>query len=489
MKTKKGFTLIELIVVMAVIGILVLLAAPKFMGFTQRAKETQIIHDVKVAENAVTEHLVKNNELPSTWKNVATDELNLFATEGKVYSREGLSSEVEDEELYKQVDAQFLSQRINTDLKGKFYTNKEGTVYFISSKDAQAITLTESDLKFIRPSETTTANNNTKIKVLSYKFPNGIYKTGDSVTGKIKLQGIQTGNYDVILTLVHSKARVEVSETSNVSITAGETKEITVNYPVTIANRIGFYDAYITVKQNSTTLVQYFVQKTVYIASSEWEYFYEDDFTKMNLPVIGQIGSIIPSNVALSYNVDESYGYDYGSADILIPANSNTSGQIKTTLPVTYGTYEARMKVPNSDALLNGFLLYGESPNNPSITYEIDLEVLRIDGKWQVWTTIHNKSNDLYAPNNGLEPGEIYQKKVDLSFDPSANFHNYRIDFYRNYTSFTVDGVEVSRWDETFDYGDMYIHAGNFYTHWLSKNIATYEQHMNIEWIRRMYTK
>lgn len=50
---KAGFTIIELIVVIAVIAILVLLATPKFLGYTQKAKTTQILNDVKAAENTL----------------------------------------------------------------------------------------------------------------------------------------------------------------------------------------------------------------------------------------------------------------------------------------------------------------------------------------------------------------------------------------------------------------------------------------------------
>ncbi|NMA86823.1 MAG: type II secretion system protein [Tissierellia bacterium] len=57
-RNKKGFTLIELIVVMAIIGILVMLAMPKFMGYTEKAKLTKIQNDIKVAENKVEELLV-----------------------------------------------------------------------------------------------------------------------------------------------------------------------------------------------------------------------------------------------------------------------------------------------------------------------------------------------------------------------------------------------------------------------------------------------
>lgn len=56
----KGFSLIELIVVMAVMAILVLLAAPKYVGQMQEGRYTTIINDVKVlgemAEAAMYNH-------------------------------------------------------------------------------------------------------------------------------------------------------------------------------------------------------------------------------------------------------------------------------------------------------------------------------------------------------------------------------------------------------------------------------------------------
>lgn len=66
LKNKKGFTLIELIVVIAVIGILVLLAAPKFLGYTQDANKAAMQADAKVLSNAALVYNVENEAWPTT---------------------------------------------------------------------------------------------------------------------------------------------------------------------------------------------------------------------------------------------------------------------------------------------------------------------------------------------------------------------------------------------------------------------------------------
>ena len=80
----------------------------------------------------------------------------------------------------------------------------------------------------------------------------------------------------------------------------------------------------------------------------------------------------------VSYEYVEVGSIDYSR--FKFSTDGNKSGQIRSLLPATYGTYEARMKVPDSDALLNGFFLYGDDRN-----YEIDMEILFYEGRWQVW--------------------------------------------------------------------------------------------------------
>jgi len=80
-KNKKGFTLIELIVVIAILGILVLLAAPRFLGYTKDAQKATMQADAKVLSNAA---LVYNIENEGKWPVVRDEEGNVVETKAEI---------------------------------------------------------------------------------------------------------------------------------------------------------------------------------------------------------------------------------------------------------------------------------------------------------------------------------------------------------------------------------------------------------------------
>ncbi|MBV59712.1 MAG: pilus assembly protein PilE [Nevskiales bacterium] len=77
-KKQQGFTLIELMIVVAIIGILAAIAIPAYQDYTIRAKLTEAITAASSAKTSVSEYYTTLGEMPATqtaagFETVATD--------------------------------------------------------------------------------------------------------------------------------------------------------------------------------------------------------------------------------------------------------------------------------------------------------------------------------------------------------------------------------------------------------------------------------
>jgi type IV pilus assembly protein PilA len=69
MKNQKGFTLIELMIVVAIIAILAAIALPAYSNYTKKAKVSEVILAASSLRTDVSEYVASNNSLPpASWK-------------------------------------------------------------------------------------------------------------------------------------------------------------------------------------------------------------------------------------------------------------------------------------------------------------------------------------------------------------------------------------------------------------------------------------
>ena len=69
---QKGFTLIELMIVVAIIGILAAVALPAYQDYTVRAKVSEVILAVSAPRTSISEFYGTNGHMPANATSAAT---------------------------------------------------------------------------------------------------------------------------------------------------------------------------------------------------------------------------------------------------------------------------------------------------------------------------------------------------------------------------------------------------------------------------------
>jgi type IV pilus assembly protein PilA len=65
-RTQQGFTLIELMIVVAIIGILAAVAIPAYQDYTTRARASELINIAAGPKTAVSEYYISQGSLPNS---------------------------------------------------------------------------------------------------------------------------------------------------------------------------------------------------------------------------------------------------------------------------------------------------------------------------------------------------------------------------------------------------------------------------------------
>ncbi len=85
-RAQKGFTLIELMIVIAIIGILAAVALPAYQDYTIRAKASELVLAASSGKNLITEYALLNNGVPGatavTLQNISQGMVSSVAWDG-----------------------------------------------------------------------------------------------------------------------------------------------------------------------------------------------------------------------------------------------------------------------------------------------------------------------------------------------------------------------------------------------------------------------
>ncbi|HGG8041783.1 TPA: pilin [Neisseria meningitidis] len=148
---QKGFTLIELMIVIAIVGILAAVALPAYQDYTARAQVSEAILLAEGQKSAVTEYYLNHGEWPKN--NTSAGVASSSTIKGKYVKSVTVANGV--------VTATMLSTGVNNEIKGKklslWAKRQDGSVKWFCGQPV------ERNAKATADADAVTANGTDKI--------------------------------------------------------------------------------------------------------------------------------------------------------------------------------------------------------------------------------------------------------------------------------------------------------------------------------------
>ncbi len=81
-KNRGGFTLVEIMIVVAIIALLAAIAVPNFLRARKRSQATRILEDLRIIDSAIDQYAIENNK--SSGDTVNWTDLQAYLKKGSV---------------------------------------------------------------------------------------------------------------------------------------------------------------------------------------------------------------------------------------------------------------------------------------------------------------------------------------------------------------------------------------------------------------------
>lgn len=152
-----------------------------------------------------------------------------------------------------------------------------------------------------------------------------------------------------------------------------------------------------------------------------------------------------------SYLDPENVSVSGGNLQIKLPKRSLEGGEVLSQDLYDYGSYSARMKLPDAPSSITGFFLY----KSPDYESEIDIEIYNDSSGRIMFTT--------YAGG-----AQTHTETLSLGFNPTAGFHEYAFSYDQSSITFYVDGRPRKTWNDGLPSNSMHLMVNAWFPSWLS---------------------